>query len=352
LVRTPVWSDNNNKTLDVIVLLKTKLICTEGIPGSGKSSTAQYLSRMLDQLGHPNKWWYEEVVGHPVYVYNDAASAIQIVNDLSNGNYRDVIVKALNRWEQFAEYVDSSDEVILIDGCLLGYLTWSLFPNNVAEAEIVTYLKAVEVIIKKLNPCLIYFYQDDLDAALRKIINRRGNESEKFMIERVSESLYGKTHDLIGFDGVVTYWKQYRKVMDHLYDQLQISKLKIENLLDDWPTYYDQIKKFIGIVPTSELDESTPDLHLNVGNYSYTDKIYHEHICTVQWESGKLFVDGLPQVWTNTELLPNLGGIFDVASLPFKIRFLLNPVDSKMQLHLFGPALLDGNVKCIATKIG
>jgi thymidylate kinase len=107
--------------LDVIGLLNTKLICTEGIPGSGKSSSAQFLSRTLDQLGHRNKWWYEEVVGHPVYVYSDTASAIQIVNDLSNGNYRHVIVKALNRWEQFAEYVDSSDEVIIIDGCLLGF---------------------------------------------------------------------------------------------------------------------------------------------------------------------------------------------------------------------------------------
>jgi thymidylate kinase len=342
----------NDKKSDVIGLLITKLICVEGIPGSGKSSTAQFLSRMFDKLGYPNKWWYEEEVGHPVYVYSDIASAIQIVNDLSNGNYRDVIVKAINRWEQFAEYVDSSDEVIIIDGCLLGYLTWSLFPNNVAEVEITAYLKAVEVIIKRLNPCLIYFYQDDVDAALRKVIKRRGNESVKFMIERASESPYGKTHDLIGFDGVVTYWKRYRKVMDHLYDQLQISKLKIENHLGDWPTYYRQIKKFIGIESASEIVESAPDLHLYAGSYSYTDENYHEYICTVRWVSGKLIVDGLPQVWTKTGLLPNLGGAFDVASLPFKIRFLLNPVDNKMQLHSSGPVLLDGKADCIATKIG
>jgi hypothetical protein len=74
---------------------------------------------------------------------------------------------------------------------------------------------------------------DDLEAALRKIIKRRGSYTEIFMIKNSSESLYGKTHELIGFDGLVEYWKQYRKVMDHLYDQLQISKLKIENHLSD-----------------------------------------------------------------------------------------------------------------------
>ncbi|MWC29181.1 hypothetical protein [Paenibacillus sp. MMS18-CY102] len=333
-------------------MLNSKLICTEGIPGSGKSSTAQYLSRMLDQLGYPNKWWYEEVVGHPAYVFRDAVSAIGIVNDLRNGNYRDVIAKALKRWEQFAAYVDCSDEIILIDGCLFGYLTWSLFPNNVPEAEIATYLKAVEAIIKRLNPCLIYLYQDDVDAALRKIVSRRGGEAEKFMIARASESLYGKSHHLIGFEGVITYWKQYRKVMDNLYGQLQIAKLKIENQNGDWPTYYSQMKKFIGIESASEIALTTLDLQLYEGSYSYTDENHHECNCTVQLESGQLVVDGLPQVWTKTELLPNPEGTFDVASLPFKVQFLMNPVDNKMQLHLSGPVLLDGKADCVATKMG
>jgi hypothetical protein len=225
------------------------------------------------------------------------------------------------------------------------------FPNNVAEAEITAYVKAVEVIIKRLNPCLIYFYQDDVEAALRKIIKRRGNESEIFMVERASESLYGKTHDLIAFDGVVTYWKQYRKVMDHLYNQLQISKLKIENHLGDWPTYYRQIEKFIGIESASEIDESTPDLHVYAGTYSYTDDNHHEHICMVKWDCGKLIVDGLPQIWTKTGLLQNPEGTFDVASLPFKIQFMLNPFDNKIQLLLSGPILLDGKVDCVATKV-
>jgi hypothetical protein len=94
--------------------------------------------------------------------------------------------------------------------------------------------------------------------------------------------------------------------MDHLYDQMQISKLKIENHLGDWPAYYRQVKAFIGIETADEIVESDPDLHLNAGSYSFTDENHQEHICTVQWESGKLIVDGLPQVWTKTGLLPNL----------------------------------------------
>lgn len=331
-------------------MLETKLICIEGIPGSGKSSTAQFLSRMLDELGCPNKWWYEEELGHPVYVYSDSDSVQQVVNDLTGGKYRDVIVKALNRWKQFAEYVASSDETIIIDGCLFGYLTWSLFPNNVAEAEITTYVREVEMIIKELNPCLIYFYQDDLNAALSKIMKRRGSDTEKFMIDGITQSHYGKTHGLTGFGGVVAYWQQYRKIIDNLYELLQVQKIAIENHEGHWPTYYHQITEFIGIEAAEQVPDSGPNLHNYAGAYSYTDQNGNVQICTVQWESGKLIVDGLPHVWKRTELLP-IQGAFDVASLPLRIRFLSGSEDNNLELHLSGPALLNGTADCIATRI-
>ncbi|MBO0992026.1 hypothetical protein [Bacillus sp. SD088] len=46
----------------------TKLIMVEGIPGSGKSTTAQSISKSLDRMGFKHKWWYEEEQGHPAWV--------------------------------------------------------------------------------------------------------------------------------------------------------------------------------------------------------------------------------------------------------------------------------------------
>ncbi|MCQ6559856.1 hypothetical protein [Paenibacillus mendelii] len=333
-------------------MLGTKLICIEGIPGSGKSSTAQFISRMFGQLSFPHKWWYEEELGHPVYVFTDAASAQQTVNDLSGGNYRDVIVRALRRWEQFAEHVAASEEIIIIDGCLLGYLTWSLFPYNVPEDEIMDYVKEVEVIIRGLNPCLIYFYQDDLRAALSSIIQRRGSDAEKHMLDRVSQSKYGKTHGLSGFDGMVTYWEDYRAIMESLYDSLHIHKLRIENHRGDWMDYYRRIMEFLGIEAEEALPHSDPSLQRFAGSYRFTDASGFVQICTVQWDSGQLIVDGLPQVWTHTALLPKPNqDVFDVASLPFQVRFLVDPDNDNIQLHMSGPALLDGAAECMAVKM-
>lgn len=377
--------------------MKTKLICTEGLPGSGKSSTAQFVSRELTRLGIRNRWWYEEELGHPAYVYDDAASAGRIVDDLNNGRYRDVIAKALLRWERFAQDAEASDELIVIDGCLLGYLTWSLFPINVAESEISAYLESVETIIERLDPCLIYLYQDDVEAAIRKIMTRRGPAFAQFMIERASESPYGKARGLSGYEGAFAYWKNYRAVMDRLYGHMQIAKLKIENHLGDWPVYYRRIKDFLGLegvigdeaatrcavtsrddaathVAAAARDEAATrgeaiaqvpagdetaaqdgapvyDFQAYAGSYSYTDARNHERTCTVQWVSGALFVDGLPEIWTNTRLLPNPDGTFDVASLPYTIRFTPDAAYPGMHLQVSGPDLLDGTAVCVARRI-
>jgi len=42
------------------------LILVEGFPGSGKSTTAQWLARQWQQTGRACRWFYEEQPDHPV----------------------------------------------------------------------------------------------------------------------------------------------------------------------------------------------------------------------------------------------------------------------------------------------
>ena len=43
-----------------------KLILVEGLPGSGKSSTAQFICDQLQRNGHRARWYYEDETPHPV----------------------------------------------------------------------------------------------------------------------------------------------------------------------------------------------------------------------------------------------------------------------------------------------
>ena len=194
-------------------MLQTKLILLEGVPGAGKSTLAQTLLRHLVRHGIPARWWYEEDADHPVYVFHDHASLQHVLAELSSGRHAGVVAQALTVWQRFADAVLSQEEIVLLDGCLFGYLTWSLFPLAVSTAEIHAYLGAVARIIAPLAPCLVSLSQDDMAASFRRV-SSRGPAIKEAYIRHVEESLYGRLHGLRGFAGLVHYWTDYRAFTD------------------------------------------------------------------------------------------------------------------------------------------
>ncbi|SEO55199.1 DNA/RNA helicase domain-containing protein [Paenibacillus sp. OV219] len=317
----------------------TQLIMIEGIPGSGKSTTAQLISNELLRMGLGHKWWYEEVKGHPVYIYENYNEMQTIIEDLTSGNYQKVIDRALKKWREFADSVQLSNEIVIVDSCLFGYLTWTLFPFEVPVQEIEAYVKAVEQMLKPLNPAIIYFYQIDIGAALKNICTRRGGETEQHFIRASTGSAYGKSRGLDGFEGMVAYWKDYRTLTDTAFQSLACNKISINNSEGNWPQYARMISDFLGFDNSDVGPMVERDPKPLLGDYQAELEGIPD--CSIQFESGHLIADGLPQVWTRSILIPRAVNVYDVQSLPFQVRFI---EDEFIRLCLTGPALLDGPV--------
>src|SRR5882724_4766137 len=96
----------------------TKLILIEGVTGSGKSTLAQFITRALTNQGTPCKWWYEEEKKHPLYIFHDQQSLQNVIDALSSGRYQQIIEAVLEQWQAFSQEAQSSEKVIIIDGCL------------------------------------------------------------------------------------------------------------------------------------------------------------------------------------------------------------------------------------------
>ncbi|WP_127529290.1 P-loop NTPase family protein [Paenibacillus kobensis] len=326
-------------------MVNTKLIMVEGIPGSGKSTTAQFISQVLNSRGYHHKWWYEEEKGHPVYIYDDYNSMQQVVDELTSGNYRDIMKKALIKWKEFVSSIQSSSEIIIVDSCLLGYLTWSLFPFDVPEQDILRYVMDVEQIITPLNPQLIYFYQEDVGAALKKICVRRGGNTEENFIRASTQSIYGQRLGLNGFEGMVSYWEEYRRITDEIFRNLHCSRISIENSEGNWSLYGEKVLDFLDIQQEHDGKKGEQNYKHLVGTY-----IAHQEglsDCSIQIESEYLIIDGLPQVWTRSKLNPISYNLFHVQSLPIEVRFI---EDKDLTMRVTGPTLLDGNVDYSFTK--
>jgi len=297
----------------------TKLILIEGMSGSGKSTMAHYLSRQFDQHDIKHTWWYEEDKWHPLYPFYDAVSMQQLLDTLATDKRSIAIDAALELWQQFADSLQSSDDIVILDGCLFGYLTWTLFPLNVPLAEIQAYLTRVEQIISPLNPCLIYLYQQNIANACRKKCQRRGIEEES-IIRQATKSLYGKRRNLQGFDGMVRYWIDYRHLIDTNFLEIGFAKLSIENSASEWLNYQQRVLDFLDLSPLPELSFSIEDIDCFTGTYSFTyDDIKRD--CVVRREQEHLLLNGIPYIWPDNRLIPRSHRVFAVDSFPFEVRF-------------------------------
>lgn len=328
----------------------TKLILIEGIPGSGKSTLAQFVTHALTRSGIACRWWYEEEKDHPLYVFHDQASLQQTIDALTTGGYRQIIEAALVKWKEFSQRLQSSEAIVILDGCLFGYLTWSLFPQNVPADEIQSYLSQVEQIIHPLHPCLIYLYQQDVARALEKICERRGGDTRSRFIAGATQSSYGKQRQLQGFDGMVTFWKHFRHLIETAFSQFDVSKLALENSAGDWPTYEQSVFTFLRLPPQEKVAVASSELEHFVGTYCFEED-GGQHACLVLLEEGHLIVDGMPQVWTRTRLIPRSHNVFAVESLPFQVAFEEDANGAIIGMRATGPALLFGTVDHFFTRV-
>jgi hypothetical protein len=88
--------------------------------------------------------------------------------------------RSLAKWRAFVEATQAADPVLVLDGQLFhGDLT-NLFLMDAGWAAIAAYSHAVEDIIRAMKPFLVYFYQDDVDTAIRAIAAERGRQWVKY----------------------------------------------------------------------------------------------------------------------------------------------------------------------------
>ena len=316
----------------------TKLILFEGIPGSGKSTTGQFVARQIERAGHTVRWWYEEETDHPLHTFHDWETMQVVVDDLSHGRYPQVIDAVLERWERHAADIVASDTIVLHDSALLGHLTWTLFPFDVPHDAIRAYVTRVEEIIRPCDPVVISF-TSDVSQTLRQVCDARGGGWEQGMIRRVEESPYGRHNGLMGFEGLVTYWAAYGAFSDELFAQLSLAKLYVRNASENWLASRREILNFLSL-PLAEDVATQPDRARFVGVYGLPLDAASQ-TWEVAWEDDGLVARGLPGVWPRVRLLPTASPHeFVVESYPCVLSFEMDGEGTVRRVRVSGQALL------------
>lgn len=225
----------------------TRFIFIEGIMGSGKSTTAWFLTERLQGKGIDARFLAEgPTIDEPEHLLRVATTLPHPHAVWLDITIEEYISLSLQKWCDFMREAQQLSMVTVCDGLLFHGNMTDLLLMNADEALLRRYISQVLECLRPLDPTLIYLYQPDVAHALHTICETRGSWWQDYQVDWKVGSPYGKRHSLQGFDGLVQLYQTYSVLCDDIFAQLAIPKLGICNE-GDWETYYHDILSFLDL---------------------------------------------------------------------------------------------------------
>jgi hypothetical protein len=277
--------------------MNSKLIIVEGIPGSGKSSTAQFVSKKLSEHSILTYLYNEGSTNHPValdglaFLEADQYRAflkqqvahkeliLRHVIEISGGylfNFRqmqellkidwpqDVLEElercevystlsaprimrlTLDRWRDFAQRAYTQESVYVFECCFLQDPLTVLFGQHDCEPEIVQqHILLTADIIHMLDPILIYLNVDSVRTTLEKAIETRPRAWVEFVMDYIATQGIGKVRGWNGFEGMVQFYELLKNQQMEIIPQLGWRSLMFNVSRGDWDHIHARIISYL-----------------------------------------------------------------------------------------------------------
>src|SRR5262245_7573264 len=150
-------------------MLRTRLIFVDGLPGPGKSMTAQYVASELERRGIPCRLLREREVDHPLNVGGDlhpsgCATGAGMFAEYTIGSF---VEESLIRWNAFVKETLYSEHVFILDSYPFQNSLRILLQMDADLVTLARYQTRVDEASADLDPVLIYFDPGDPESAFR-----------------------------------------------------------------------------------------------------------------------------------------------------------------------------------------
>jgi thymidylate kinase len=236
-------------------MIDTKLILIEGLPGSGKSTTARCLASEIGSYGKKCKCFLEREEDHPVFI--GCMDSFSEVIPLSRPRAK----ATLQRWEKFAKEANCKETINIMESCFWQTGLMFMYDAGASEDEISENNQRIAATIAKLKPVLIYFVYDNIEKSLARTFQLRNQEGlrdwentgiyqswEQWVLELSEKQKWSTDRGLKGREAWFRFFEEWASIAEKLYDVLTFPKIKILNPHSDWNLATRKIREFLELV--------------------------------------------------------------------------------------------------------
>lgn len=260
--------------------MATKLIIVEGLPGSGKSTTAKIIYDILKDKGINTELYCEGNYNHPAdydgvaYFNNEDFKIMQenysksrdiiekikikkcngylipfrkaieeqqisfeygLFHDITKNDIYELPIEMhtkliLSRWNDFVNTYIAEDKVVIFECCFIqNPVTVSMIRNNSTKDVTMSYISSLAGKIVPLEPILIYVEQENIKESFNRIVCERPKEWFEGFKDYYTNQGYGLANNLKELDGVIQVLEARSRLERDVYDSLELVKYKIDN---------------------------------------------------------------------------------------------------------------------------
>jgi hypothetical protein len=274
-----------------------KLLHIEGIPGSGKTTTAQFASAWLAQHGYIPYLFLEGNLDHPADFESmacfDEPAFSRLLEDfpayreiLKSGSewrrgevflsYRKLkddkgedlpaeLIAELRkydiydclpvedyrrlssqRWREFAVHAATGTGIYVFDCCFWqNPITVLLGRHNQPFDQIHAQVKENTRAIAALEPVIIYLDPGSVRETLENVLKTRPQEWLASVITYTTGQGFGKMNGWTGLEGMVRFYEVMRDLQIEMFDEWPGRKLSLSRTGQDWEDRYGKIADFL-----------------------------------------------------------------------------------------------------------
>ena len=229
-------------------MIDTKLTLIEGVPCSGKSTTAGKLKNAISACGIECQCFLEWSEGNPIFI--DKMENLSEIISTTKSRAHNVLLN----WKNFAAKAKQKEIPTIIESRLWQTGAMYLYLSGHSEDEAAEMVRRSVRIISELNPVLIYLAPEDIGQVFTQVSeskNRKWRKSgKKGSWENWGNELYERqkwftSRSLKGKDAIVRFFSEWTAISDRLYDEVPFRKIKIVNPQSDWENAMGRIYDFL-----------------------------------------------------------------------------------------------------------
>lgn len=226
-----------------------QLYIIEGLPCSGKSSTARFVADALEQMGkrvccmdegtlnHPADYEFHAFVDGRVISLN-TISPESLHTYLPNKIYDGLPwhIEAplmLDKWRQFVREADA--DTVYVFNCVLlqNPMCETMMRFGMTETESAAHIRRIAEIITPMKPVVIYLHNDDIANSVHLASEERPGWLEA-VIPYHCEGAYGKSIGAEGVEGYVACLTERQRREERILQTLPLQAVTLDNPQRDW----------------------------------------------------------------------------------------------------------------------